>query len=82
MTLPVPTAVQIRLVPVFPIWGGYCKTQTVALTLAPVYDVCPHCKREGITHRFRTGEFTNRTFHCREHGDVVPMRSAICNAPL
>jgi len=82
MTLPVPTAVQTRLMPVFPFMGCYGQPQAVALTPAPVYEVCPHCKREVITHRFMTGAFTNRTFHCREHGDVVPMRSAICNAPL
>jgi len=40
-------------------------------------DVCPHCKRVLTVHTFVTGEFRNTTYHCAEHGDVSPMRSAI-----
>lgn len=46
-------------------------------SLLPTRDVCPHCKRPVAAHAFRTGDFTNHTSHCRVHGDVVPMRSAV-----
>lgn len=40
-------------------------------------DVCPHCKRPLTVHGFATGGYINRTYHCRIHGDVPPMRSVI-----
>lgn len=46
----------------------------------PARDVCPHCKRPLAAHRFRTGDFVNEAHACIEHGDVVPMKSAVVNA--
>lgn len=41
-------------------------------------DVCPHCRRETLRHRFITPDgIWLETHHCSEHGDVVPMRSVI-----
>lgn len=48
-------------------------------TVMPV-DVCPHCKRRVKRHAFSSGEFVVATYHCHEHGDVVPMRSAVFNS--
>ena len=43
--------------------------------------VCPHCKTAvQLTHGFSTREgVAIATYHCREHGEVVPMRSALVN---
>ncbi|MDS4040904.1 MAG: hypothetical protein RKP20_06990 [Candidatus Competibacter sp.] len=41
----------------------------------PVHTVCPHCKRPVAV---LPGQ---RNALCAEHGSVVPMRSAIVNAP-
>jgi len=43
--------------------------------------VCPHCKGVDLAeHAFMNREGTViRTYWCRRHGDVVPMRSAIFN---
>ena len=43
-------------------------------------NVCCQCKREVTTHTF-TAKDGHRveTYHCREHGDVPPMRSHIVN---
>lgn len=38
-----------------------------------VFDVCPHCKRVLMATGPTNGQ-------CGEHGDVVPMRSAVTNA--
>lgn len=48
-------------------------------TVIPV-DVCPHCKRGVKRYAFYSGEFVVATYHCHEHGDVVPMRSAVFNS--
>lgn len=45
----------------------------------PAREVCPHCKRRVTTHRFRTGDFINEAHACIEHGNVIPMRSAVVN---
>jgi hypothetical protein len=42
----------------------------------PIYTVCPHCKRPIIALR------EQQRARCREHGIVVPMRSAVANAPF
>ena len=53
--------------------------------IAPVrtttYQVCPRCKTAvQLTHGFSTREgVAIATYRCREHGDVVPMRSAVVN---
>jgi len=41
-------------------------------------DVCPHCKRLTTVHGFTNpdGHWVE-THHCKEHGDVVPMRSHV-----
>lgn len=39
----------------------------------PVIDVCPHCKRPLMLTGRSNGQ-------CCEHGDVVPVRSAVANA--
>ncbi|MBK7542480.1 MAG: hypothetical protein IPI57_12010 [Candidatus Competibacteraceae bacterium] len=49
---------------------------------APPRDVCPHCKRETWAYRFESPDGVRVESHrCREHGDVVPMRSAVANLP-
>ena len=41
-----------------------------------IYMVCPHCKRPvAVTHE-------QPFAHCAEHGNIVPMRSAVANSPL
>jgi hypothetical protein len=41
-------------------------------------DVCPHCRCETTRHRFTTPDGVwLETHHCRQHGDVAPMRSVI-----
>lgn len=43
-------------------------------------DVCPHCKRPTQCHAFYSKENVRVEIHrCRDHGDVVPMRSAVVN---
>ena len=43
-------------------------------------DVCPHCKRPFTIYDFATKDGqVIETYHCAEHGDVVPIRSAIVN---
>lgn len=43
-------------------------------------EVCPHCMKPATTHRFTTPEgMPLETWHCKEHGDVCPRRSAIAN---
>lgn len=64
MTLPIPT---------------FLPPSKPAFPPLPVRDVCPHCKRPVTAHAFRTGDFINCTYHCIDHGDVVPMRSAVWN---
>jgi hypothetical protein len=44
-------------------------------TVRPIYTVCPHCKRPVVALPGQRGAL------CAEHGTVVPMRSAIVNAP-
>lgn len=44
-------------------------------------DVCPHCKVPVSSHRFECEGVMITTYHCPEHGDVVPMRSAVSNSP-
>jgi hypothetical protein len=52
---------------------GYRDPATLTLR-----DVCPHCRRETLRHRFTTPDGVwLETHHCREHGDVAPMRSVI-----
>lgn len=45
-------------------------------TLRPK-QVCPHCKRKTVEHRFTTDGHPVITHHCPEHREVVPMRSVI-----
>ena len=46
---------------------------------APVYDVCPYCKRLlDVLEALREGLLTT-VFYCPEHGAVPPMRSAVRN---
>jgi hypothetical protein len=43
---------------------------------APIYIVCPSCKRPvTVTQGQAQG-------HCQEHGPVIPIRSAVANAPI
>lgn len=49
----------------------------------PNFTVCPSCKRELTAHRWVTPDgHVLETCHCRDHGDVVPMRSAVRNEYL
>ncbi|MGB5063707.1 MAG: hypothetical protein WBQ37_08085 [Candidatus Competibacter sp.] len=45
-------------------------------TLRQIHTVCPHCKRPVAVIREQPYA------HCAEHGNIVPMRSAIANPPL
>lgn len=46
-------------------------------------DVCPHCKRATVSFGFLAADgHAVFTHHCREHGDVFPMRSHVANAAL
>jgi hypothetical protein len=45
-------------------------------TLRPE-QVCPHCKRKTVEHRFATDGHPIIAHHCPEHREVVPMRSVI-----
>lgn len=46
-------------------------------------DVCPHCRRETHRYRFMTPDgHWLETHHCRDHGDVAPLRSHIVNQRL
>jgi hypothetical protein len=44
-----------------------------------VYQVCPHCKTVLEGYRIDCDGHTFRVYHCTEHGDVVPVRSAVAN---
>jgi len=40
--------------------------------------ICPQCRRETTRHRFLTPDgHWLETHHCREHGDVAPLRSVV-----
>lgn len=42
--------------------------------------VCPHCQRETTVHSFAAPDgHWLETYHCAEHGDIVPMHSPIVN---
>ena len=45
----------------------------------PVYDVCPHCKRETPMFLETRDGKAHEVYRCPMHGDVVPMRSAVIN---
>ena len=47
-------------------------------SLAPQI-VCPHCKRLAMCYAFDAGGHQVQTWHCRQHGDIIPMRSAVVN---
>lgn len=34
---------------------------------------CPRCQRPVTVYRFNTEKFVNCTYHCPQHGDVVPV---------
>lgn len=42
-------------------------------------DVCPYCKYETEIYLVFCNGHTFETHRCREHGDVVPMRSAVAH---
>ena len=43
-------------------------------------DVCPHCLKPATPHRFMTPDgVVLETWHCPQHGDVYPRRSAVAN---
>ena len=40
-----------------------------------VVATCPRCQRQLTAHRFSTGDgLSIITYHCFEHGDVIPAR--------
>lgn len=46
----------------------------------PTHLVCPHCKRIAVSHLFLTRDDQPvATYHCAEHGDVIPILSAVFN---
>lgn len=47
----------------------------------PIHDVCPHCKVPVSSYHFECDGIMIISYHCQEHGDVVPMRSAVSNPP-
>ncbi|MBL8258449.1 MAG: hypothetical protein JNM60_01380 [Candidatus Competibacteraceae bacterium] len=44
--------------------------------ISPIHTVCPHCKRPVAVKP------DQQHAHCAEHGQIVPMRSAVANPPL
>lgn len=60
-----------------PVRPRYRDPATVA-----VGEVCPNCLRPATRHQFTTQDSaTIETWHCKEHGDICPRRSAIANTP-
>jgi hypothetical protein len=49
---------------------------TITTQIHQIYTVCPHCKRPVAAQPDQPRA------QCLEHGQVVPMRSAIANLPL
>jgi hypothetical protein len=47
----------------------------------PVFEVCPHCRQETSTFLVSVDGHCFEVHRCLDHGDVVPMRSAVANAP-
>ena len=47
------------------------------LTMLRPEQVCPHCKRKTVEHRFATDGHPIIAHHCLEHRAVVPMRGVI-----
>lgn len=45
----------------------------------PPVDVCPYCKRALKAVRVTAGDSVTDVQRCREHGTVIPMRSAVVN---
>lgn len=47
-------------------------------------DACPHCRQRLARHEFTTPDGLKlATWHCKEHGDVLPVRTAMTsNAEL
>jgi len=39
--------------------------------------VCPYCKRKTVEYRVFVDGYPTVIYHCSEHRDVIPMRSAI-----
>jgi hypothetical protein len=41
-------------------------------------EACPYCQRDLMAYRFITGDgLPIITYHCAEHGDVIPMHGVI-----
>lgn len=49
-------------------------------TTLMTWEVCPHCKQPTDVFLVSCDGHVIETHRCREHGDVVPMRSAVVNA--
>lgn len=46
----------------------------------PKHQVCPHCKRPGTVFYVISDGHNFPVLSCLEHGDVLPMKSAVANA--
>ena len=45
-------------------------------------EACPRCQRDLAEYRFTTDDgLPIITYHCAEHGDVIPMHSLIVHDP-
>ena len=43
------------------------------------FSVCPHCKRQAIPFWQHCDSHEFSTWSCQEHGDIVPINSAVVN---
>lgn len=43
------------------------------------YEVCPHCRTNLVSHRVNCDGNIVSSWHCKTHGDVFPMKSAVVN---
>ena len=45
-------------------------------------EACPRCQRHLTGHRFTTNDgLSITTYHCAEHGDMIPMPGIIIHEP-
>lgn len=58
----------------FPVLAPPRSEDLLTLTTA-----CPYCQRHLIGYRFTTGDgLPITTYHCAQHGDVIPLHGPSC----
>lgn len=57
-------------------------SDSIKFSSIPV-ETCPYCKRGAARHGFTTGDgVVIITYHCAEHGDVIPRRCPVAQHEL